>query len=175
MSDMIIKGWLTSGNHFEQYNIEIDRKDFHSGQQSLKISRVDTEVTAGDFATIMQQINAQNYIGKRIRLSAYVKTKDVEGAGGIWLRIDGDQFKQLKLDNMQDRPIVGTNDWNYYSCVLDVSQEAKIINFGALLAGTGELWADDFLLETVTNDIPTTDIKFEEAYPTEPQNLSFEE
>ena len=65
-----------------------------------------------------------------MRLSAYLKSESIEGWGGIWLRIDGKNFEQLAFDNMQNRPVTGTNDWNYYSSVLDVSQEAEVLNFG---------------------------------------------
>lgn len=173
MSETKIKGWLVSGNNFEKYDIGLDKTYFHSGQQSVKISRKNSLYTE-DFATVMQQVNAKNYLKKRIRLSAYLKSEEINGWGGIWLRIDGKQSEQLKFDNMQNRPIQGTNDWNYYSSVLDVPPEAMVLNFGFLLQGEGTLWADDFCLEIVTEDIETTDFDGD-YYPAEPQNLSFSE
>lgn len=173
MTDTKIKGWLISGNNFDKYDITLDFTQFHSGKQSVKISRTNSLYTE-EFATVMQQVSAKNYLNKRIRISAYLKSEEVEGWGGIWLRIDGKQFEQLKFDNMQDRPVKGTNDWNYYSSVLDVPQEAEVLNFGFLLQGEGTLWADDFCLEIVPEDIETTDFD-SNYYPVEPQNLSFSE
>ena len=173
MNETKIKGWLISGNNFDKYEITLDSTQFHSGTKSVKISQKNSLYTE-EFATVMQQVSAKNYLDKRIRISAYLKSSEVEGWGGIWLRIDGKQFEQLKFDNMQDRPIKGTNDWNYYSSVLDVPNEAEVINFGFLLQGEGTLWADDFYLEIVPKDIKTTDFD-SDYYPTEPQNLSFSE
>lgn len=172
MNQSKIKGWLVSGNNFDKYDVSMDKTIFHSGTKSVKLSRKDSLYTE-DFITVMQQVSAKNYINKRIRFSGYFKTNDVDGWGGLWVRIDGKQFEQLKFDNMQNRPIVGTNDWNYYSSVLDVSEEAEVLNIGFLLQGEGELWADDFCLEVVGKDIETTDFDNSESYPDEPQNLSF--
>ncbi|MFI3686041.1 helix-turn-helix transcriptional regulator [Vagococcus fluvialis] len=167
-----IKGWLISGNNFDKYEVAIDNKYFHSGMRSVKISREDSLYTE-DFATVMQQVSAKNYINKRVRVSAYLKSKDIDGWGGIWFRVDGKEYKQLKFDNMQNRPVVGTNDWNYYASVLNIDKEAEVLNFGFLLQGEGELWADDFCLEVVPETIPTTDFEKFDSYPEEPQNLSF--
>lgn len=46
------------------------------------------------------------------------------------MRLDGRFNVTLKLDNMQNRPIKGTSEWNLYSCVLDVLPETEIINIG---------------------------------------------
>lgn len=167
-----IKGWIISGNNFDKYKVELDTKYFHSGVKSVKISREDGLYT-DDFVTVMQQVSAEKYVNQRVRVSAYLKSKNIDGWGGIWFRVDSKGSEQLKFDNMQNRPIVGTNDWNYYCSVLDVDQEAEVLNFGFLLQGDGELWADDFCLEIVEKSTPTTDFESRDSYPNEPQNLSF--
>ena len=174
MSDEKIKGWLISGSNFGQYEVEMDHNHFHSGLQAVKLSG-QNQIQGEDFITVMQQISATNYQQQRIRVSAYLKSADITGWGGLWFRIDGQNFEQLKFDNMQDRPIVGTNEWNYYSTVLDVPAGAAVLNFGFLLQGEGSLWADDFCVESVSTDIPTTDFNPGETYQVEPQNLSFSE
>ena len=84
-------------------------------------------------------------------------------------------FEQLAFDNMQNRPVTGTNDWNYYSSVLDVSQEAEVLEFWVLLQEKALCGLMIFVLEIVPNDIQTTEFNSEQYYPTEPQNLSFSE
>jgi hypothetical protein len=58
----------------------------------------------------MQSFDAkmmQNYLGKRVRFSAAVKTEDVQSWAGLWMRVDkGSQT--VEFDNMQDRPLKGT-------------------------------------------------------------------
>ena len=172
MTNQEIKGWIISGSNIDEYNIMLDNSSFHSGNQSVKISG-SKNLNSENFATVMQQISAKNYLNKRVKLSAYLRSENIDGWGGIWFRVDGKNFEQLKFDNMQDRPVVGTNPWNYYSSVLDVPIEADILNFGFLLQGSGNLWADDFNLEVVTKDVKTTDFSSEQIYPDEPSNLSF--
>lgn len=174
MDKQEIKGWIITGNSVDKYTIAIDDSNFHSDRQSVKISG-SNNLQPEDFATVMQQISAKNYLKKRVRLSAYLKSEEITGWGGIWFRIDGKNFEQLKFDNMQNRPVIGTNPWNYYSSVLDVPSEAEILNFGFLLQGSGNLWADDFSLEIVTTDIETTDYSSDQMFPDEPSNLSFTE
>ena len=73
----------------------------------------------------MQQFSADRFLGKRVRFAAFVKAQDVEGWAGLWMRLDGRFSVTLKLDNMQNRPIRGTSEWNLYSCVLDVPPETR--------------------------------------------------
>jgi hypothetical protein len=74
------------------------------------------------------------------------------------------------LDNMGDRGVTGTTDWQPQSAVLPVDSEATKLIFGALLTGPGTLHADEFALEIVPDDTPSTVRK----PPAEPQNLSFD-
>ena len=44
---------------------------------------------------------------------------------------------------------MGTTDWSRHAVVLDVPEAAVRLAFGALLHGTGQVWADDLTLEVV--------------------------
>ena len=170
-----IKGWITTGTAPEKYQVSIDYKIYNTGTKSATIQSVADEFEVGEFATIMQQFSAKNFLGKRIRFSGFVKTKSVDGWCGLWMRIDSSLSVALKLDNMQNRPIVGTTEWNHYSCVLDVPENAAILNIGILLSGKGQAWLDNVSFQEVDHNIPTTDFNFDEGFPDYPQNLSFEE
>ena len=79
------------------------------------------------FGALSQFIRADDYRGKRVRFSAYVKTHDVSAASsgaGLWMRVDGNGGI-LAFDNMQNRPIMGTTDWKLVSVVLDVPNDAS--------------------------------------------------
>ena len=45
--------------------------------------------------------------------------------------------------------VMGTTDWSRHAVVLDVPEAAVRLAFGALLHGTGQVWADDLTLEVV--------------------------
>ena len=115
--------------------------------------------------------------GKRIKLTAYMKSVDVEESAGMWLRVDAEDSKvPLSFDNMYDRPIKGTKDWTKCEIVLDVPREASNIAYGALLSGTGQIWFGELAFEVVSNNVPTTGKNMGKGeQPSEPQNLKFTE
>lgn len=170
-----IKHWLITGTAPDKYKTGIDRTVFHTGTASAFIQSEEEEFVPDEYATIMQQFRAERFLGKRVRFSAFVKALEVEGWAGLWLRLDGKFSVTLKLDNMQNRPIKGTINWNLYSCVLDVPEETEFINIGILLTGKGRVWLDDVSFQEVDRTVPVTDFEIQKEYPDYPENLTFEE
>ncbi len=170
-----IKNWIITGSAPEKYKIKIDTDIYHMGSKSATIRSLADEFSNGEFATIMQQISAKNYAGKRMRFSGFVKTRDVEGWCGLWFRIDDALGTTLKLDNMQSRPVTGTTEWNHYACVLDIPENGAIINIGMLLYGKGQAWLDNVSFQEVDKNTPTTEFAPEEVFPDHLLNPSFEE
>ncbi len=58
MCETKINGWLLSGNNFDKYEVTIDQMNFHSGNQSVKMSQTESLYTE-NFATVMQQVSAK--------------------------------------------------------------------------------------------------------------------
>ena len=86
----------------------------------------------------MQNVQADHYLGKRVRFSAFVKTERAQEWAGLWMRVDkGTQT--AAFDNMHDRPITASTNWQKYDVVLDVPEDATGISFGVLLSGSGEV------------------------------------
>ncbi|WP_232231469.1 helix-turn-helix domain-containing protein [Paenibacillus sp. HW567] len=167
-----IKGWMITGSAPTKYKAALDMQVYHKGRNSVSLECIETQyLDVNDFCTLMQQISATNYLGKRIRFAGFVRTEEVSGWCGLWMRIDDKQQNMLGFDNMQYRSIKGTTDWNYYACVLDIPPEANCLNIGIILTGPGKAWLDDCTFEEVGMDVPVTDIDL----PKEPQNLKFEE
>jgi serine/threonine-protein kinase len=164
------------------YNVTIDTETKLSGASSVCLSKSPSE-TKHKFGTIVQAVSAAKFAGKRLRFSGYVKTKDVTSHAGLWLRVDSSERGSVAFDNMQRRPITGTNDWYKYEIVLDIPEDGAMINFGALLAGEGKIWIEDLSFEIVTDEVETTNelirptnqkIEIPTSLAVEPQNLSFE-
>jgi hypothetical protein len=161
--------WYRTGSHPQDYIMGVDKAEIYQGKVSacLKSRAADPEGNG----SLGQSFQADNYIGKRLRMSAYVKSKDVENWTGLWLSIWGtDEDRSLSFDGMHNRPITGTTDWQRYQAVLDVPEGATSINFGVSLIGKGQVWVNDFQLEVVSQDVPTTDLK-----RSKPTNLDFEQ
>jgi hypothetical protein len=138
-----------------------------SGTPNLTLKCLET---IDGFVGVMQDFGASDYLGKRVRFSAQVKSQNVESWSGLWMRIDDKGRPNSAFDNMQRRPIKGTADWTPYSVVLDVSQNAEGVFFGVILTGKGQVWISDLRFEVVGNDVPTTGMSGPTG--TKPGNLS---
>ena len=167
------KGWFSSGNKPLEYEMGIDKTISQSGKSSAYIKSKSPK--PNDFGTLAQITSAENYIGKRLKLSGYIKSDSVAGWCGMWMRIDGENKQVLGFDNMKDRAIKGTTDWNKYEIVLDVPSGSKAIGYGVLLTGKGKIWFDNMKIEEVDKSVPVTNTNKENSYPKDPVNLDFEE
>jgi hypothetical protein len=155
-----VKGWRVPVEFKQQnYRVNLDTTVRHGGNASVSIkSNAFADENKGKTVYLMQTIKADDYRGKRLRLSAFVKSENVERAA-LWLRMDGDGMKVLNLDTMDNRPITGTGDWQKYDIVLDVPLDSRQIIFGVNLRGNGQLWIDDIKLDEVSLDTPFTSAK----------------
>ena len=194
-------GWGRTGDNPGGYDFMIDTSQKHGGKASVSIVPKPTAVN-GKFGSLIQAIRPDEYRGKRIRFSGYVKTENIGEFVQLWVRVDGPGMRSLDFSNMDGRPIKGSTDWKKYDLVVDVPRDAEAIVFGAFLGGaTGKAWVDDLKLETVGNDTPKTsnviteaDLREQEEYlkqtpkeeiektitsyralPTKPVNLDFEQ
>lgn len=170
-----IKNWIVTGTAPDKYWMGMDNEVYNTGTRSATIKSTAEEYEVSEFGTIMQQFSASKFLGKRVRFSGFVRTQDAAGWCGLWMRVDTAFSDTLKLDNMQNRPITGTTEWNHYSCVLDVPENAAIINIGILLYGKGQVWLDNVSFREVDQNTPTTDFNVDEVFSDYPENLSFEE
>ncbi|MBI4477563.1 MAG: transcriptional regulator [Acidobacteria bacterium] len=199
------RGWIATGSAPHLYRTGIDTSAPFAGNASgvlrtsepspdlvgatirrlrhAIVSRTRHDAPADVFGTMMQLVRADAYRGKRVRLGAYGKSRDVVIGAGLWMRIDGADKRALAFDNMTGRRIRGTTNWTRWAVVLDVPADAALIAFGVLVTGPGELWVDDFVLETVGHEVRTTGLKPDTRpakvmipanTPMRPVNLGFE-
>jgi len=176
--NQIPSGWFPAGNNPSgsnpsEYEMSIDNSVYQNGHSCAYIKSKSPK--ENEFGTLMQTISAENYLDKRLRLSGYVKSEDIKGWSGIWMRIDAENNQKLEFDNMQDRAIKGTTDWRKYEIVLDVPSNSKTINYGVLLGGEGKVWFDNFKIEEVDKNVRVTNFMKENNLPNKPINLDFEE
>jgi hypothetical protein len=167
------EGWFPAGSHPKDYEMTIDRKVTHGGKASASLQSI--AAAPGGFGTLMQSFKADAHRGQRVRMSGFVRAKDVADWAGLWMRVDGTKNEMLSFDNMQERAVKGTSDWRKYEIVLDVPDAAEQIAFGVLLTGKGQLWLDDLKFEVVGKDVPTTGGPPKQRAPQGPKNLDFEE
>ena len=165
------KGWFMAGSKPADYESSVDTGNAYGGQPSAYLRSKNSQVQDG-FGTLMQNFSAEQYVGKRVRFSAFVKSENIQRWSGLWMRVDGKPSQTLAFDNMQDRPVKGTSAWQNYEVVLDVPAGATGIFFGILLDGPGTVWMNSAKFEEVATSIPTTD-KVKAPAPG-PTNLGFD-
>lgn len=165
-------GWIRAGSAPKDYEMGSDPSAAHSGKAGGYLKSI-TDHTGG-FGTLMQQCKGERFLGKRVRLSGWVKSENVTDWAGLWMRVDGTDEQMLAFDNMHGRPIKGTSAWKRYEIVLDVAPDAKDIAFGILLSGPGEVWVDDVVFEVVDKGVALTLPGETQTLADNPVNLDFE-
>jgi len=91
--------------------IFVDNKIVHGGQWS---ARLELDAASSDGASRLIAYIPADFAGSRIEWRGYLKTQDVSGFAGLWLREDGDA-PSLAFDNMERLRLNGTHDWAEYS------------------------------------------------------------
>src|SRR5919197_5870705 len=149
-------GWQAVADGSGEYTVRADvaRRD---GGQGFAGATVKANVASPQgSAMLAQSVRADAFRGKRLRLSGYLKTIEVnEGTAILFMRVDGEGVVQTS-DYMQNRPLMLTTDWAKQEIVLDVPRSAIGITFGFMLGGSGQVWLDDVALEIVGQDVAVT-------------------
>jgi hypothetical protein len=164
-------GWLLAGSKPTEFEAGVDPGQAYQGHRSAYLKS--KQLSVDGFGTLMQQFTAEQYLGKRVRLSGVVKSQEVAEWAGLWLRVDKGK-EMIAFDNMQDRAIKGTTDWRRYEVVLDVPKDASGIALGILLTGTGEVWLNGARFEVVGPDVAVTGSSNAKT-SNKPVNLDFAE
>ena len=186
------RGWVA---HFPSaYRMGIDASFKHGGNFSTFIKR-DAGSDPNKGVEMSQTVDAENFRGKRVQLSGFVKAENVTGGADIYLLPDTDSlqtagFSSFLLqkatplaDILQKKSRVeGTADWKPVSVTIDVPATAKILTVSVLLRGGGKIWIDDLSLRTVDASTPVDYVVKAEntllppnAYAGQPENLDFED
>ena len=147
--------WHLAGSRPDVYE-HTEATDPRHPSASIQILRC-TGDPEGGFGTVMTNIDAADYRGRRVRCSAEVSAEGVTEWSGLWMRVDGkEEGDMLGFDNMHDRPLEGTFDWRPVDVVLDVPSEAERLAFGLLLAGPGTVQMTGIHLRPVRLGVPLT-------------------
>lgn len=147
--------WYKSGTKTSSYVMDDLAGAGLGGRNAFTIRSIEP-VTDG-FAMILHDNTPGVFLGKRVRMRANMKTSNVKGWAGLYLRVDkSGQGQAVVMDNMHDRSVKGTTGWKKYELVVDVPKTASKIIYGGMLSGSGEIWFDNPVLEEVGADVPVT-------------------
>jgi len=142
--------WYKNGDKAYAYDFvtqNIKKKQvlhLRSNQESVK-----------GWGTIMKNISSKPFKGKKIKFTASVKTEDIKGWVGLWMRVADTKTNEIyAYENMVSHAIKNTQDWRDYSIVLDVAPESDIVSYGVLLNEAGKVWMKDTKVEVFTGTSP---------------------
>jgi RNA polymerase sigma factor (sigma-70 family) len=145
--------WLANPIQID-YSAGVD-KDVRRGTEPASVIRSLTPKPRG--AAMTKTLDAAPYLGKRIRLSGWIKSKDVEAACGMSLCVYDDKNHAISQDDLGGRWVYGTSDWTRYDIVEDVREDATKILIMDYLRGPGTVWFDGVELAVVGMDVPVND------------------
>ncbi len=169
------KGWRIGGNRPNDYEMGVEVGSGQNGKNAATIRSYRKE--AYGYGVLEQRISSDNYKGKRIKLTGFIKTKNVDHWAGLLMKVESkctnpvtgkEQRKIIAFDNMYNRLISGNTDFTKYEVILDVPDSASDIEYGARLTGAGQIWFDGLKFEVVGKDVAVTSSELKE-----PTNLDF--
>ncbi len=149
-------GWTTLQHAGEiAYRFKADAVDPHRGKLSGQIEQYAPQA----FGLFKQRIDVRRYIGKRVKVAAYLKSQDVKaGGGGVYVRIDGASDAILGHD-FRSGATQGTHGWKPFRTVVEIPAGARWLEFGVMLQDLGILWADEFEVSETTEAVSAAPLK----------------
>lgn len=132
-------GWTGS----PRSTLGLDENVFHQGNAAGRIIRVGGE--SGKFSSLTKRLLA-DITGKKLTFTAWVKSYDVDGQFGLWMRQDG-RAGTVDFVNNHAFGLKGDQGWQEISVSTELVDHAREISFGLALIGTGTLWIDDVEIE----------------------------
>ena len=138
-------GWNNFGS--SNYILALDSTNIKTGKYSASIAFKEGNPDFKAWAFTIPN----NYAGKKITLTGYIKTENVTGGyAGLWMRID----PSIAFDNMNKNGVKGTTDWTKYEITLEMNPEKTTqIVVGGLLVGKGKMWLDNLKVTIHGKDI----------------------
>ncbi len=132
-------GWTRS----EGGRLTSECEEALEGRCAAKLIR-DARAGATSF-TLSQQLPAYQARGATVTLSGWLRTEDLSGMSGLWLRVEGGGRELATSHNLLSaRP--GRTEWQPLEVEVHVAAGAERVIIGVMLAGRGSAWFDDLSL-----------------------------
>lgn len=133
-----LKGWRSN----KLYEFAADGNVRHTGSTSMRVKSLPGK-QFGAFSQLLSLPDANTL--RKYRISGWLKRDSVEGFTGLWINVFEGK-NSLFFDNMYQRQLNGTADWQEVSTEFFVDEAANELQIGGLVVGSGQAWFDDFSL-----------------------------
>lgn len=136
--------WNGSGN----LKAEIDNTDYKVGLKSMKINSIDSNTARGSIA---QNFRVNDYLGKAIKLTQWIKGKNISGDMQIrakFLDLEGYVVGDMDSKNIY---VNEEDSWVFKEYIINIPDDNKIksVTIEYIYSGIGELWIDDIFAEVI--------------------------
>jgi hypothetical protein len=163
-SNFRLRDWSVWGPLAET-SVLIDPSTTNHG---AKVAVIDSGATADKLERvgIYQEFKADKYRGKRLALSADLKTVGKGAWSGLWMTVEDENGKGVAFDNMENRPVKAAGNWQVGKVVLDVPAGASAVMIGCALHGRGKALVSAVALTEVGKKVKTTAVAVDDKkYP----------
>lgn len=154
------KNW--NANQVEGFDFKLDNETKVSGEKSICLKSL-TSKTTNQFLSFSQIVSFEKNQSIRIAISAFIKTKDLNGNAGLWCQIWDINNEQIGFANLEQQGTIisGNNEWKKYSLILNINSSCKKLLLGGYIQGNGTVWYDDFSINEIpySKTPPTKEVK----------------
>ncbi len=141
-------GWFLAGSAKDAYAAELDDNVRDGTGLSVAVRPVGD--TRNNFVSLIKNVDASSYVGKKVRVTLRVKTDGLTGRAEAWARAQAP-------DSPTDGPGLGegkakldpTADMKTYTLDLEVKSGARFIQYGVGVAGPGKFWVGHDTIEAL--------------------------
>ncbi len=189
-AERALEAW-TMLDQDSSFRVSADTHGVHGGASSGHIAALTP--TTLSMVIVQQSFRADQYRGKRVRFSAFMRAANTGRTNGmgvmLFLRAEGGGAT-LASHTSGARPVSGNAPWTKREIVLDIPARSAGITIGFGMKGPGEVWMDDAVVEVVDTTVavsrpnpraPVVDrsriaqqSKLYAQAPLQPLNLDFE-
>jgi serine/threonine protein kinase len=159
------RGWQFSSREPDAYESGLDMGEAVEGASAY----IRSKRAGAEAAELSQTISAEYLQGRRIRVSAMLRSRAVEDVAVIFVRMN-DPAGDAAVETSSQPALRGTNHWTDMTIVFDVPRPTAEITFGFRLKGAGLIAADEFTFEIVEANVPLSG----SVTRTGPTRLTFE-
>jgi len=92
----------------------------------------------GRWVTLMKNVAAAPYAGKKIRVRLQVQSKGVTAKGEVWARAAAPHSPE-DAPSTTTKIDADSSDMKVYAVTLDVKDDVRVVEYGVSLAGPGEV------------------------------------
>jgi hypothetical protein len=146
------KDWLVRGTAPDKYLITSDKAHAMSGQSSVLIAAHDRNVAATTFASLLQSVVAEPWLGKRVVFTVNIEPGEWFGDDvAVWIRALDASNVVISYNEWEAAYV--KKDWQKQSVAIDVPWSATEIAYGVNVHGSSKMWIDGAQFDAVDKNV----------------------